>query len=191
MEIRIEPLTEENLGDAPEWPGHPASCKYCLYWEHPELFARSEKEDKVKTFEKKRAWLRRTRGEFGECGRLLYVGGKAVGYAQYAPASFLPNAADYRAGPVSADAVLLACLFIPGKEHRGQGLGSLLLGHILGELHSRGMGAVETFARWGGPENPSGPVEFYLKHGFSLHRDDPEFPLLRRELTPGSPRGSG
>ncbi len=51
--------------------------------------------------------MRRVRREFGPCGRLLYAEGRAVGYAQYAPAHFLPNAGSYPAGPVSEDAVLL------------------------------------------------------------------------------------
>jgi len=37
MNTKILGLTEENLAEAPEWEAHPRSCKYCLYWEHPEL----------------------------------------------------------------------------------------------------------------------------------------------------------
>lgn len=35
MKIQTAPLTEENLGDAPERDAHPWSCKYCLYWGVP------------------------------------------------------------------------------------------------------------------------------------------------------------
>jgi hypothetical protein len=49
-------------------------------------------------------------------------------------------------------------------------------------LRKRGVKAVETFARKNNPNNPSGPVEFYLKNGFRVLRDDPEFPLMRLEL---------
>lgn len=41
---------------------------------------------------------------------------------------------------------------------------------------------METFVRKGNAENPSGPVEFYLRHGFEILRDDLEFPLLRFSL---------
>lgn len=34
--IEIVDLTEQNLVAAPEWPSHPFSCKFCLYWEFPE-----------------------------------------------------------------------------------------------------------------------------------------------------------
>ncbi len=57
-----------------------------------------------------------------------------------------------------------------------------MLRAILEELRGRRVAAVETFARKGSAENPSGPVEFYLKHGFRILREDPEFPLLRLEL---------
>ncbi|MBC7098366.1 GNAT family N-acetyltransferase [Candidatus Bipolaricaulota bacterium] len=182
MSVRIVELTEENLAQAPEWESHPYSCKYCLYWEHPELCGDPETEVREEMLAKKRTWLRRVREEWGGCGKLLVVDGKAVGYAQYAPARFLPKAADYPAGPVSGDAVLMSCLFIPAKEHRGRGLGSTLLSAILGELRERDIAAAETFARRGSPENPSGPAELYLRHGFHVLRDDPEFPLLRLEL---------
>ncbi|MDD2912935.1 MAG: GNAT family N-acetyltransferase, partial [Candidatus Bipolaricaulis anaerobius] len=95
---------------------------------------------------------------------------------------FFPNVRAYPAGPASADAVFLACLFFPARAHQRRGWGSLLLQDILRELDSRGVRAVETVARTGNAENPSGPVEFYLRHGFTVQRDDPEFPLLRLNL---------
>ena len=175
MRPRLVELTEENLIQAPTWDGEPGGCGWCLYWQEPKL-GRIRREEGL---ERKRAWLQRVRKEWGGCGKLLFVGDKAVGYAQYAPAQLLPGAAEYPAGPVSRDAVLLSCLFISDPERRHRGLGSMLLAAVLEELTSRGIKAIETFARRGSPENPSGPVEIYLKHGFHLLRDDPEFPLLR------------
>lgn len=182
MKIEVFSLTPENLPEAPGWRSHPYSCKYCLYWEHPELLIDPAKEKKEETFARKLAWLERVRAAWGDCGKLLYYGGCAVGYAQFAPVEFLPNAKSYPAGPVSPDAVFLSCLFIPDKERRGHGLGSLFLQSVLRDLHTRGIQAVETFARRGSPENPSGPLEFYLKHGFYVFQDHVEFPLVRLEL---------
>ncbi|MEM2057748.1 MAG: GNAT family N-acetyltransferase, partial [Thermoproteota archaeon] len=79
-------------------------------------------------------------------------------------------------------AVLISCLFIAEKEYRGRGLGKLLLESIIEDLRKRGFKAVETFARRNNSNNPSGPVEFYLKNGFRVLREDPEFPLMRLEL---------
>lgn len=184
MKVELLDLTEENLIEAPEWESHPFSCKYCLYWEHPELLIDPAKEKKEEMFRRKLAWLRLVRAEFGPCGKLLYLDGRAVGYAQYAQARFLPNSRNYPPGPVSEGSVLIACLFIPRKEQRGRGLGHLLLQSILNDLRARGVKAVESFARRGSSANPSGPVELYLKHGFHVHRDDKEFPLMRLELQP-------
>lgn len=181
-DLRVAPLTEENLRQAPAWGAHPWSCQDCLYWEHPELLVDPAREDREANFERKLAWVRRVRREFGDCGRLLYTSGQAVAYAQYAPPGFFPNVRTYRAGPVSDGAVFLACLFFPSRAHQRRGWGSLLLQDILRELDSRGVRAVETFARKGNAGNPSGPVEFYLRHGFTVQWDDPEFPLLRLDL---------
>jgi GNAT superfamily N-acetyltransferase len=182
MKIKIIDLTEENLHDTPEWAGHPYSCKYCIYWEFPRECTNPSKEVKEEVFKKKLEWLEKTRAAFGNCGKLAYLDSRCVGYAQYAPAAFLPNSAEYPAGPVSQDAVFISCLFIPDKEAQGQGIGSQLLGAIIDDLKDRGAKAVESFARRGNPENPSGPLEFYLAKGFKIARDDPEFPLVRLEL---------
>ena len=43
-----------------------------------------------------------------------------------------------------------------------------------------GYSAVETFARRDSANNPSGPLDLYLCAGFSILRDDKEYPLVRR-----------
>jgi GNAT superfamily N-acetyltransferase len=182
MKTEIVNLTEENLREAPEWKVYPFSCKYCIWWELPEECIDPSKEKKEEVIQKKLKWLRDTNRLFGNCGKILYVEGKAVGYAQYAPPKFLPRSADYQAGPPSKDAVLISCLFIPHKEVRGLGLGNRLLQNIVDDLRERGIKAVETFARKSKPDNPSGPIEFYLRNGFKIYKDDKEFPLMRLEL---------
>lgn len=146
MEIKISNLTYENLSDAPEFNSYPFSCKYCLYWEFPEEFIESKKEgredkekkDKEKeekwkeskqkqdNFEKKLIWLNNTKKLFGNCGLIAYVDRKPVGYAQYAPAKFLPTSFNYPIIP-SDDAVLISCLFISQKELREYEIGSKIL----------------------------------------------------------------
>lgn len=181
MKIEVVDLTVGNLKDAPEWNSHPFSCKYCIYWEFPEESidpAMEKKEDKLR---KKLIWLRNAQSAFDNCGKILYVNGKPAGYAQYAPPKLLPNSANYPSLP-SDDAVLISCLFIPEKGLRRSGVGSQLLQSIIDDLRKRGVKAVETFARKGRLDNPSGPVEFYLRNGFRVYKDDKEFPLMRLEL---------
>lgn len=182
MKREILPLTEENLNDAPEWDSHPFSCKYCLYWELSQEFSYPEKEKKEDMMQKKLRWLRGTRRRFGDCGRIAYLVGRPVGYAQYAPPNLLPNSTNYPSSPPSEDAVFIGCLFIPDNRLRRSGLGSQMLQNIINELRERGVRAVETFARKGNPNNPSGPMEFYLKNGFHIYKDDKEFPLMRLDL---------
>jgi GNAT superfamily N-acetyltransferase len=182
MRVEIVSLTDKNLVEAPEWGEHPFSCKYCLYWELPEECSDPSRGSREDMLARKLNWLRRVRKAFGECGKIVYVDGKPVGYAQYAPPGMLPLSAEYSSGPPSGDAVLISCLFIAQKEYRGRGLGKQLLQSIIEDLRKRGVKAVETFARKNNPNNPSGPVEFYLKNGFKIHRDDPEYPLMRLEL---------
>ncbi len=182
VNIEILELTEETLRDAPEWKGSPFSCKYCLYWEFPEECTHPAIERKEERLEKKGQWLQQARETFGNCGRIAYVDGKPAAYAQYAPPRLLPCSASYPAGPPSDDAILISCLFIASPELRGLGVGRLILQSILDDLRQRGIKAAETFARRGSEDNPSGPLEFYLRHGFRVYHDDPEFALMRLDL---------
>lgn len=181
MKIEIKDLTQENLRDAAQWKEYSFSCKFCIYWEFPSQCTDPSKEIREEVFKKKLEWFRKTSQAFGNCGKLAWIDSRCVGYAQYAPKAFLPNSLEYSAGPPSDDAALISCLFIPDKEMRGLGIGSLLLKAVIDELKNRGIKAVETLARKGNSNNPSGPVEFYLMHGFKIRRDDPEFPLMRLE----------
>jgi len=182
MNTKIVDLTEKTLIDAPEWASQPFSCKYCLYWELPEECIDPATEQKKDLIEKKLGWLRRVNSEWGNCGKMAYLRGQCVAYAQYAPPAYLPRAADYDSGPPSDDAVLISCLFIPQRQFRRLGTGSQLLRGIIGEFGERRERAIETFARKGSADNPSGPVELYLGSGFRIHRDDKEFPLMRLDL---------
>jgi len=182
MKIKIINLNKENLRDAPEFETHPFSCKYCVYWEFSKECVDKTRENKEDMFKEKLRWLRNANKVFGNCGKILYANEIPIGYAQYAPGELLPHSVDYHSGPVSVDAVLISCLFIPNEEYRRLGIGTRLLHNIIEDLRKRGIKVVETFARKGNPENPSGPVEFYLKNGFKIFKDDKEFPLMRLVL---------
>ncbi len=182
MNIEIVNLNVADLKDAPEWPGHSFSCKYCIYWEFPEACIDPVRETKKDMMQRKLKWLQSVNNEFGNCGKIVYGDGESIGYAQYAPPRHLPNSAGYASGLPSDDAVLIACLFIPQRQFRGLGIGRQLLHSIIDELREKGIQAIETFGRKDDPENPSGPVELYLRNGFKIHRDDQEFPLMRLDL---------
>lgn len=179
--IRIETLTETNVKDLPELEGPPESCRFCLYWEHPQEWNRLQS-SADECLKRKTAWIKTVGEGFGAGGKVLYVEDQCVGYGQFAPIEYLPAVGDHPSGPISPDAVLLSCLFIANPRLRKKGLGTRLLKAVIAELKNKGVKALETIARKGNPENPSGPAEFYLKAGFKVLKDDKEYPLLRFEI---------
>lgn len=181
MKIKFSYVAEEKLKNLPERPSFPYSCKYCLYWEFPHTFKIASKNEIRSKIEKKVAWLRNVRHEFGECAITLSVDKKTIGYAQYAPPKFLPQTTYYPVFP-SPDAVLISCLFIFYKKYRRQGFGTVLLNAVIENLEKRNVKAVEVIARKESADNPAGPVEFYIRNKFTIFRDDKEFPLMRYEL---------
>jgi GNAT superfamily N-acetyltransferase len=173
VNIEIVDISDANLGRLPE-----VGCRYCLYWEQPD---RDRWPDPLSEREAaNREWFRRVSAEFGPCGKLVVVGSEVVGYAKFSPPVHLPCVADYECGPPDDDAVFIACLYLWGLQ--GKGIGSALLEAILGDLCAGGLPAVETFARKSSANNPSGPLRFWLKHGFTVVREDDDFALVRREL---------
>jgi GNAT superfamily N-acetyltransferase len=181
IEVDIEDITAANLKDIP------VSCRGCVYWECPEEFDKAKQENtllqKQWDFEKKKyKWFIETRKEFGTCGKIVYHKGKPVAYAQYAHSDFIPNVGTYNVGTVGnreQGVVFISCLYVSDKKMRGKGLGQALLRKIIEELKYREFKAVETFARRGNSDNPSGPLEFYLRNGFVIKdNSNPEYPLV-------------
>jgi GNAT superfamily N-acetyltransferase len=170
------PVTKENFGDVPDY------CKRCLYWQ-------SERDFNAKSMTKgmeqeKLKWFLQTWKET-ECsgGLVAYHDDKPIGFVQWAPAKYFPNTREYRSGPPSEDAAFLACLYIPKEENRKKGLGTLILKAGISQIKQQGFMAIETFARKSSSDNPSGPLEFYLKNGFKIKRNDSDFQLVRLELS--------
>jgi len=57
-----------------------------------------------------------------------------------------------------------------------------MLKELLAELRKTKFKAVETFVGKKSENNPSGPLELYLKHGFKIKNDKDDFPLVRFKL---------
>ncbi|MDP3878874.1 MAG: GNAT family N-acetyltransferase [Dehalococcoidales bacterium] len=186
MEIEIRYIDEQTVKDL--FP----TCDSCLYWEAPEMYGK----DKTgrpqippdEAIEIKQRWFRKMEEKFGNCGQILYVDGKAVGYVQYAPHRFLPNVAEFSRElfAPSPDGVLVSCIHIR-EGYQGQGLGGRLLQAAIGDLRSRGYQAVETYSRDDSASNSSGPTVLYLEHAFRQisrkRRGEAAFSLMRLELS--------
>jgi GNAT superfamily N-acetyltransferase len=176
--IRIESVSGSNYHDIPS-ADFGFDCKSCMYWEMEWGHSVSEVREPEAA---KRQWFTTSSGFYGPCGKLVYDGDKVVAWAQYAPASCFPRAGGYHTHP-SNDAYLITCLAV-APSHRNKGVATMLLSTIIRDLEERGVSAVETFAKKNGSDNPSGPVGLYLKKGFKVKADDPEFPLLRLDIHP-------
>ncbi len=185
IEIQIVDIKEENLSDIP------VSCRGCVYWEFPKEFEKTGQEREETQVnpaleEKKREWFVKTLNEFGTCGKIVYSDDYVVGYAQYAPAQRLPQVGEYESkdvGKIEDGVVFLSCLYISDEKLRGMGIGGRLLEDIMEDLRRRGFKAIETFACRSNANNPSGPMKFYIRHGFHIKdKANPEFPLMRRFL---------
>jgi len=171
------------MRDLPTFRLPPYSCQYCTYWELGD--DSDEKMSKEQAQELKSVWFRKVSNEFGNCGAVAYLNNEVVGYAQFASPRFFPGTRKYPSGPPDRDSVFLACLYIPRSELRRKGIGKSLLEFVLSNLRRRGYTAIETYARKGSASNPSGPLEFYLKQGFSVARERDDFPLVKKEFGTG------
>lgn len=173
MGTKIINLKENNLQELP------ILCRTCLYWEGVQ---RSEADLSVEEAESlKIAHLKSILSEWGECGVSIIENREPLGYACYGPSKHFPRIKGYRTGPVSDDAIFLACLYI-SPTSRGKSLGRQLLEKVEKKLYKRNFKAIETFANNTPDEAPSSPVEFYLRNGFFILRDDREFPLMRLDI---------
>lgn len=156
--MQIKDITPETLVDA--------SCRACVYWEHPDRFSRKFTEEEAGL---KAKWFEETATEFDPCGKLLYLHGEAVAYCQYAPARLISGASHYPklSSHLGEDAVLITCLHV-ADDHQREGLGKRLLREVIDDLKNRGVRSVYTVARDDSSNNPAGPSEFYLGQGFSV-----------------------
>ena len=182
MKASIRDVTPENVKGIPE------PCKACLYWENPALKGGQSPAEKEQFAAQKAAWFLKTLKEFGNCGKIVCANSGPVGYAQYSCAGRLPNTLEYGAEKLETADVKVAfisCLYIVNESFRGKGFGEKLLDEIVTDLKKRGFKAVETFVRKGSSNNPSGPMQLYLKKGFYVKEQlkaDPDFALVKMNL---------
>jgi ribosomal protein S18 acetylase RimI-like enzyme len=178
-ELKIVDITGAHYEDIPDHYFSHSNCRSCLFWENGKTSDLQTTEEREV---EKRRWFNSINLVFGPSGKIAYQDGVVVGWAQCAPASCFPRVTSYHTYP-SEDAFLISCLAVK-PDHRNRGIGMILLKAVINDLRARKLKAVETFARKGNANNPSGPAELYLKAGFKVKTDDEIFPLLRLELNP-------
>ncbi|MFQ5838447.1 MAG: GNAT family N-acetyltransferase, partial [Thermoplasmata archaeon] len=171
-------LEIRRFADLDELPGSfegLGSCDVCIYWEYPGEFDRGVRDPTLKV-----NWISRVLKEFGNCGLQAVVEGRVVGFIQYAPPGYYGDRfKDYPSGPPSRDSVFISCLYVRDVSQRGRGIGAELLRSAVEELRTRGFGRIEALPRRSSEDNPSGPLELYLKQGFRIVSESDDFPLVR------------
>jgi GNAT superfamily N-acetyltransferase len=172
---KIERLTLDHL---PELPG---ACAECVFWELDPVRRRAVCGHEA---EEKAAWVSMVLREWGSCGRVAVVDGEVVGHMIWAPPVHVPGAYGFATAPVSADAVILATAHL-APEHRGGGLGRMMVQAMAKDLIRRGDGikAVEAFGDTRGRTGQCViPADFLLAVGFSTHRAHAVHPRMRMDL---------
>jgi len=127
----------------------------------------------------KRGWVTATSSGWGPCGQLAYVDQVPVGYVMYAPPLYVPRAGAFPTAPVASDAVLLMTMRVLA-EHRGAGLGRLLVQAMAKDLVKRGVRAIEAYGAV--VDSCVLPAAYLESVGFVTVRDHPRFPRLRLDL---------
>ena len=164
-----------------------APTRECLFWElDPVRRARVPAHERAA---EKEAWLSEVLREWGSCGRVALVDDRPVGYVVYVPAALAPGASVLPTAPVSPDALLMTTAYVLA-EHRGGGLGRMLVQGMARDLIERGgVRAIEAFGDTrdgnGGRECPQQcvlPAGFLGGVGFKTQRAHGTTPRLRMDL---------
>lgn len=157
-------------------------CTGCLYWQlDPVRRARVEQLDQPR---QRAEWVREVTELWGPPGLAILVDDEPAGYALFAPPHLMPGAEGFPTSPASADAVVLAELWL-SRHRRRQGLGKVLVQSMAAELIRRGVVAVEVFAAaHPGTLVPPCLIDAgYLERvGFREQRPHPVTPRLRMDL---------
>ena len=171
-----------------------APCRTCAVWQLDPV-RRARACTSREAAEERAAWTSGVLREWGSCGRVVLVDGRAVGHLVYAPPAFVPGADAFATSPVSPDAVLLVSGYVD-PVHAGGGLGRVLVQAMARDLLGRGgIRAVEAFGRtdlvpghgpraWGGSQvaGCALPVGFLGGVGFGTQRPHPLTPRMRMDL---------
>lgn len=175
--------------------GVDAHSRGCLYWQvDPVRRGRLTAEEAV---DEKRDWLSEVLREWGACGHVLLDGERVVAHALYVPPAFAPGSSVLPTAPVTPDAVQLLSVWVDA-EHRGGGLGRLLVRAAAKDLVDRDVVALEAFgsSRPGFSRAESRvlphrdadrgdcvlPTGFLTALGFRTQRAHPTYPRMRMEL---------
>lgn len=143
----------------------------------------------------KRRWARRAEGRFGPWGRVLTEQGEFRGMIQYGARAMFPRSRIMPAGPASADAAIVTCVYLAAVDRAGTC--ERLFLEALADLKARDLPAVEAFALNYPDDVPDGERfdthhtmfdrHFLERLGFEVVRSAGQVSLMRVELVDPMP----
>lgn len=121
-------------------------------------------------------------------GYLAYVDGKAIGWCQASPRTWVPNvASNPELESDDADRVGSILCFLVAPRHRGLGVGQELLEAACLGLSHDGVEIAEAYPRRSARSDASnyhGPLSMYLSAGFETYREFKDYLVVRKALAP-------
>jgi ribosomal protein S18 acetylase RimI-like enzyme len=129
----------------------------------------------------------------GLSGFLAYEGGKPVGWCnanrkeRYA---LLAGSRELWEPQEDGSRTLSVVCFVIAPGHRRRGIARELLSAACDEARARGLERVEAYPRKKArtaAELYHGPLELYRGQGFAVHRELPDYWIVRKPLRPGRP----
>lgn len=125
-------------------------------------------------------------------GLLAYIDGDPVGWCNAQPRTNFANMRGYAVAVTDTnEAVGSIMCFLVKPGNRGRGVCTALLNAAVGKFRRDGLRIAEGYpttnpSKTGGipwaEENYKGPLNVYLKNGFSIHRQLERFAIVRKQL---------
>lgn len=168
---RVREIDLDDLDDLPD------PCRGCMFWQAPE----APRGDTGRDQQAQDAWWRAVQLDWGTPAKGIWVDGRLVAFALYAPPLHVQRVRALRQPP-SDDALVLATMWCH-PDARGGGHARHLVQVLARDALSRGAAALEAYGSYhrlpGRCEMPGDALEAL---GFHMHRQDPSTPLYRMDL---------
>ena len=170
--------------DNPDW----ADC-YCLFYHVPE--GEWEKRSGAQNREAAVGLIR----DGGLSGFLAYEQGRPVGWCnanRKGSYALLSGARELWDPQEDGSRTLSVVCFVIAPENRRRGVARSLLAAALAAARDQGLERAEAYPRRQArtaAQHYHGPLELYLQQGFAVHREFPDFWIVRRDLAPGGAPG--
>ena len=175
---------DQAFSDFPHWAG----C-YCGFYDTPgkewDASAKAGPEHRATRSEQ----ISRSKAQ----GLLAYIDGYPVGWCNAQPRANFANMRHYAIAVTDAnESVGSIMCFLVAPGHRGKGVSKALLNAAVSKFRRDGLRIAEGYPTtntskrtWEIPwaeENYKGPLNVYLKNGFTIHRQLERFAIVRKHL---------